>query len=125
MYINIHPYSTLSTVLLHQHMIDTPHMPSFYVIEFKLDSKLFAMSYLSFKSYQSPATIDSFDVGICYKSDCDEDRLCLNNNLIEVSEILLPLDNHGKCVYKIYFKKNTPRLCEVKIFISNRAIDKS
>ena len=106
-------------------MIDTAHMASFYVIEFKIDTELFAMSHLSFKNYQSPATIYSFDVVISYKSVCDEDPLWLNNNLIEVSEILLPLDNHGKCVYKIYFKNNTPRLCEVKIFISNRAIDKS
>ena len=82
------------------------------------------MSHPSFKNYQSPATIDSFDVGISYKSDCDEDLLCLNNNFIKESEIQLPLDNHGKCVYKIYFKNNTPRLCEVEIFISNRAYDK-
>ena len=82
------------------------------------------MSRPSFKNYQSPATIDSFDVGISYKTDCDEDLLCLNNNFIKETEIQLPLDNHGKCVYKIYFKNNTPRLCEVKIFISNRAYDK-
>ena len=83
------------------------------------------MSHPTFKNYQCPATIDLFDVGISYKSDCDEDRLCLNNNLIELTEIELPLDYHGKCMYKIYFKNNTPRLCEVKIFISTRPDDKS
>lgn len=90
------------------------------LLEFKLYTVLFTMYHPSFKkNYQSPANIDSFDVGISYKSEIDEDLLVLYNDYIQESEVQLPLDDQEKCVYKIYFKNNTSRLCEVKIFISN------
>ena len=68
---------------------------------------------------QAPANIDSFDVGISYKSEFNEDFISLHNNFTQDSEVKLPLDNQGKCLYQIYFKNKTSRLCEVKIFISN------
>ena len=70
-------------------------------------------------NYQSPANIDSFDVGISYKSELDEDLVFLYNDSNQNSEVQLPLDDQGKCVYKIYLKNNSSRLCEVKIFIAN------
>ena len=71
------------------------------------------------KNHQAPANIDSFDVGISYKSEFNDDFISLHNNFTQDSEVKLPLDDQGKCLYQIYFKNKTSRLCEVKIFISN------
>ena len=66
------------------------------------------------ENYQQAANIDSFKVGIAYINDF-EDEVTEHN---QERPILLPLDDEGKCLYRIYLKNNTSRSCEVKIFIS-------